>query len=178
MFLHWVMAALILATWLLPHLEALLPRASGPLLIGLHRSLGVTVLVLVFLRAAWRFVSPPPALPGGTTQFIRLLSHAGHGALYLLMIAVPVLGILFTWTAGHAISLWGFAQVGPPSWADPELHDTFRGLHEASANAILWLAGLHVAAALLHQYVFRDGLIDRMLPARLRSRRPRRSALI
>ena len=164
--LHWLMAALILVNWLLPHVRDLLDRSSVPPLIGLHRSIGVTVLALVLLRAVWRVVSPPPALPGGTLPLIRLASHLGHLALYLLMIAVPVFGVLFTWAGGHTLSIWGLGAIAAPSWIDPNLRDTFRGLHEATANAILWLVGLHVAAALIHHYVFRDGLLDRMLPVR------------
>ena len=178
MFLHWAMAALILFAWLLPQIMSFLPRNAAPLVIGLHRSVGVTVLVLVLLRAAWRFFNPPPGLPGGTTQLIRFASHAGHAALYLLMLAIPVCGILFTWAGGHSLSIWGLTEISAPGWVDPDLRDTFRAIHETCANALLWLIGLHVAAALIHQYVFKDGLLDRMLPTRFRTSRPRHSALI
>jgi cytochrome b561 len=177
MFLHWVMAGLILATWMLPQIRDFLPRESVPFVMGLHRSLGVTLLTLVLLRAVWRLVSPPPALPAGTTQLIRFAAHAGHAVLYLLMIAVPIFGILFTWAGGNTLSIWGILEVPAPSWVNPELRDTLRQAHEICANAILWLIGLHAAAALVHHYVFKDGLLDRMLPARLRTRQ-RHSALI
>jgi superoxide oxidase len=169
--LHWLTAALILLNWSLPHLTDFVARSNVPRLIGLHRSIGVTVLMLVLLRAAWRFISPPPPLAGGTAQVVRLLSHLGHAALYLLMIAVPVLGILFTWASGRALSVWSLVEIAAPAWIDPDWHDTLRALHEACANAILWLVGLHVAAALIHHYVFKDGLLHRMLPARFRRRR-------
>ena len=177
MFLHWSVAVLILLAWFLPQIRDLFPRSSGPAIIELHRSIGMTVLGLVLLRAAWRFVSPPPALPGGTTQLIRWASHAGHAALYLLMLGVPVFGILFTWAGGHVLSFWGLFDIPAPGWINPDLRGTFRNLHEICANAILWLVGLHVVAALVHQYVFKDGLLDRMLPARFRAK-PNRDALI
>jgi len=177
-FLHWAVAALILAAWLLPHARELFPRAAGPAIINLHRSVGETVFALVLLRAAWRFISPPPSLPAGTTQFVRWSSHLVHGALYVLMLAVPVLGVLFTWAAGHNISFWGFAEIAPPAWINPDLHDAFRNLHELGANAIIWLVGLHVAAALVHHYLFKDGLMDRILPARRRSSARGRDAMI
>jgi len=116
-------------------------------------------------------------LPGGTTQLIRFSAHAGHVALYLLMLAVPVCGILFTWAGNHPLSVWGLLEIPAPTWIDPDWRDTFRSAHELCANALLWLVGLHAAAALVHHYVFKDGLLDRMLPARLRSRQ-RHSALI
>jgi cytochrome b561 len=177
-FFHWVTAALILVNWLLPHLAEFMARTNAPRVIALHRSIGVTVLALVLLRAAWRFISPPPALPGGTVQLVRIAAHLGHAALYLLMIAVPVLGILFTWAGGRTLSVWGAVDFPPPAWVDPDLHDTLRSLHESCANAILWLVGLHVLAVLMHHYVFQDRLLDRMLPARLRAGRPRPSTLI
>ena len=178
MILHWTMAALILVNWLLPQITDFLARSNVPRIIALHRSLGVTLLALVLLRAVWRLVSPPPALPGGTAQVIRVASHIGHAALYLLMVAVPVFGILFTWAGGRVLSIWGLVEMAPPAWIDPDLRDTFRGLHAISANAILWLVGVHVAAVLVHHYVFKDRLLDRMLPARLRTRRPHPSSLI
>jgi cytochrome b561 len=177
-FFHWLTAALILTNWLLPHLAAFMARTDAPRVIALHRSIGATVLVLVLLRAAWRFVSPPPSLPGGTAVVVRVAAHLGHAALYLLMIAVPVLGILFTWASGRALSVWGVVELAPPAWVDPDLHDTFRSLHETCANAILWLIGFHVLAVLVHHHVFKDRLLDRMLPARFRGGRSRASPLI
>lgn len=177
-FLHWVTAALILGNWLLPQITDFLARSNVPRVIAVHRSIGVTVLALVLLRAVWRLISPPPGLPGGTAQLLRIASHVGHATLYLLMIAVPVFGILFTWAGGHTLSVWGAVEIAPPAWVDPDLHDAFRAAHEISANAILWLVGLHVAAALVHHYVFKDGLLDRMLPARFRTGRSHPSALI
>ena len=169
-FFHWITAALILINWLLPQLTELVARQNAPQVIALHRSIGVTVLALVLLRAIWRLVSPPPPLPGGTAQLVRIGAKLGHAALYLLMLAMPVFGILFTWAAGRTLSVWGVADFPPPAWVDPALRGTFRDLHEISANALLWLIGFHAAAALMHQYFFKDGLLDRMLPARLRRR--------
>jgi cytochrome b561 len=165
-FLHWVTAALVLLNWVLPHLIEIVAHSSVPRLIALHRSIGVTVLALVLLRAAWRLVDPPPPLPGGTATLIRIAALLGHAALYLLMIAVPALGILFTWATGRAVSIWGLVEIPVPGWVDPDRHDLFRSLHETCADAILWLVGVHVAAVLIHHYVFRDRLLRRMLPAR------------
>jgi cytochrome b561 len=177
-FLHWAVAALILLNWLLPHIAVHLTRSNALSVIALHRSIGVTVLTLVLVRAAWRYRNPPPPLPGGTAQLIRIAAHLSHAALYLLMIAVPILGILYTWAGRRTVSIWGVVDIPPPHWIDPDMHNIFRSLHENGANAILWLVGLHVAAVLLHQYVFKDHLLDRMLPARFRSDRSRDSAMI
>jgi cytochrome b561 len=163
-----MVAALILVAWLLPQVTDLVGRQEAAVIIGLHRSIGVTVFALVLVRAVWRLINPPPALPGHTGRFVRLASHAGHAALYVLMLAVPVLGMLFTWAAGRDITFWGLftlpALIGP----DDNLHDLFENLHALAANAIMILVGVHVAAALMHQYVLKDGLLARMLPERTR----------
>jgi len=171
LFLHWAMAALIVIAWLLPQVTDLVGREEAAAIIGLHRSIGVTVFALLVVRAVWRFVSPPPALPAATPRAIRLASHAGHAALYLLMLAVPVLGILFTWAAGRDIPVWGLVTLPAPFAPDDNLRELFINLHAVAANTILVLAGLHAAAALFHQYVLKDGLLERMLPGFRRRRR-------
>jgi len=162
-FLHWAVAALIVTAWSLPHLRGVLPAARTPIM-DLHRSVGVTVFALVLVRLIWRFLNPPPSLPGGTTQLVRWLAHGGHAALYLLMLSVPVCGMLLTWAAGHSIPVWGLFTVPAPIAPSESLHRTFANLHGLLGNTLLWLAALHAAAALVHHYVFKDGLLDRMRP--------------
>jgi len=172
-FLHWAVAALIVIGWTLPHLRAVLAHRAP--IMDLHRSVGMTVFALVMVRLVWRFFNPPPALPSGTTTIVRWLSHAGHAALYLLMLSVPVCGMLLTWAAGRSIAVWGLFTVPAAIAPAPGLRETFEHLHGLLANALIWLAVLHAAAALVHHYVFKDGLLDRMLP---RHRQRSRSALI
>jgi cytochrome b561 len=164
-FLHWAVAALILTAWTLPHLRPYMPHQRTPI-IDLHRSVGMTVFALVLVRLVWRFVNPPPALPGGTTQIVRWLAHAGHTALYLLMLSVPVCGMLLTWAAGLSIPVWGLITVPAPIAPSETLHRTFENVHGLLANTLIWLVALHAVAALVHHYVFKDGLLDRMLPGR------------
>ncbi len=169
-FLHWAVAALILTAWTLPHLRGVMPAARTPI-IDLHRSVGMTVFALVLARLVWRFFNPPPDLPGGTTQLVRWLAHGGHTALYLLMLSVPVCGMLLTWAAGRNIPVWGLFTVPAPIAPSASLHRTFQNLHGLLANTLVWLAAGHAAAALVHHYIFKDGLLDRMRPGyRRRSR--------
>lgn len=174
-FLHWGIAALIVIGWTLPHLRGLLPQNRAPIM-NLHRSVGMTVFALVLLRLVWRFFNAPPALPGGTAQILRWLSHAGHAALYLLMLGVPACGMLMTWAAGPTITVWGLFTVPAAIAPAPDLRETFEHLHGLLGNALIWLAVAHAAAALVHHYVFKDGLLDRMLPGQ-RRRSPSRSVV-
>jgi cytochrome b561 len=169
------MAALILTEWTLPHLRGVLPAARAPIM-DLHRSVGMTVFALVLVRLVWRFFNPPPALPGGTTQIVRWLAHGGHAALYLLMVAIPVCGMLLTWAAGRSIPVWGLISVPAPIAPSESLHRTFENLHGLLANTLIWLVTFHALAALVHHYVFKDGLLDRMRPGE--RRRPRSQSTI
>jgi cytochrome b561 len=166
-FLHWAVAAFILTAWTLPHLRNIMPAARTPIM-DLHRSVGMTVFALVLVRLVWRFFNPPPALPGGTTQLVRWLAHAGHATLYLLMLSVPVCGMLLTWAAGRSIPVWGLVAVPAPIAPSETLHRTFENLHGLLGNTLIWLVAFHAVAALVHHYVFKDGLLDRMLPGRRR----------
>jgi cytochrome b561 len=177
-FLHWTIAMLIVIAWLMPQVWESTSREATGVMISVHRSLGMTVLALVFLRAVWRLISPPPALPAATTQAVRWAAHVGHAVLYLLMVAVPVLGMLFTWASGRDLSFWGLFTLPAPIAPDAGLKGLFLDLHALSANTIMVVVGLHAAAALFHQYIFKDGLLDRMLPRRLRSQRRGPGALV
>ena len=169
-FLHWAVAGLILVGWTLPHLRGLLPHERGPI-IDLHRSIGVTIFALVLVRLAWRFFNPPPAMPGGTTTIVRWVAHGGHATLYLLMLVVPACGMLLTWAGGHSIPVWGLFAMPAPIALSEDLRPTFQNLHGLLADTLIWLALGHSAAALVHQYVFKDGLLDRMLPGLKRRQR-------
>jgi cytochrome b561 len=91
---------------------------------------------------------------------------AGHALLYLLMLALPLIGVLMSNAAGRPILFWTLftlpALIGP----DPALAKTLKGAHEILADGILILVGLHVIAALYHQYILKDGTLQRMTPGR------------
>jgi cytochrome b561 len=172
--LHWVMAILIGVAWLLPQVTDILPHDQEEGIIDLHRSVGVTVLALVCIRLVWRLVSPPPHLPRATPLLMRRAAALGHFALYLLMFAVPVLGILFTWSSGRVVSFWGFFNLPDLMDPNPDMRDFWIDLHAVLANTILVLAGLHALTALFHHYVLKDGLLNRILPWQRRTDRDSR----
>jgi len=170
MFLHWAIAALIVAGWTLPHIRGFMPQDRAAIM-DLHRSVGMTVFALLLVRLVWRLFHRPPALPKSTAPVLRWAAHAGHAVLYLLMLGVPLCGMLLTWFAGRGIAVWGLFTVPAPLAPSENLHRTFEDLHGLLGNALIWLAGFHAAAALLHHHVLKDGLLDRMLPGRGRRQR-------
>ena len=129
----------------------------------LHETLGICVFLLVFARAAWRSMAPRPALPPGP-RWMELAAAALHGALYVLLFAVPLTAIAGAWLEGHPLAFLGGLQVAPLL---PLAHDAgaqVASLHTWLGDALLWLAGLHAAAAIFHHVILKDGVLLSMLP--------------
>jgi cytochrome b561 len=98
------------------------------------------------------------------------LAHLAHWGLYALLLALVPLGFAIRWSGNHPLSFFGLIDI-PAAFrlARPNARSA-RELHELAANILMALAGLHAAAALFHQYVLRDGVLARMLPAAWLSR--------
>ena len=161
---HWTMAILIAAVGIMGLLFDDMPKAwKGPL-VNLHVVLGVTIIALLAGRIWWRFTHRPPPLPAGTTPLNRQLSSLGHLALYGLMALVPLAGLSYQLARGRGIDFYLF-QVPPLMDRLPDIARPLRGVHSLSADALMLLALGHMALALWHQYVMRDGLMARMMPA-------------
>jgi cytochrome b561 len=160
--LHWLMLVLLAAVYACIELREYYPRGSD-IREGLktwHFMLGLSVFVLVWVRLVARWRTPLLAPEPGWT---RWPAAAGHLALYGFMIIMPILG----WTAlsadGKEIPFFGLSL---PALVAPNkaLGGQVEGLHVILGVAGYWLIGLHAAAALLHQYVLKDGTLRRMIP--------------
>lgn len=158
--LHWLMFALLIGVYVAAELQE---GDDDGAFAAWHYSLGLSVFVLVWIRIVARLIWPAPAAVEGGWR--NVLSKAVHGALYVLMIGMPVVGWLILSAEGDAISFFG---LGLPPLVGPN-HGLAEGLeevHELGGKIGYGLLGLHAAAALFHHYVLRDGLMGRMLPSR------------
>lgn len=161
---HWLTAALVLAAFLLavggPPTRVY--GASNAAALQLHESLGLAVFVLVIIRLVWRRFDEIPESPA-MPLWMDLASKVAHWALYALLFAVPASAILGAWFGGHAINLYGLGSVGPlfGRW---DLGASLAEIHGTLGDAIMWLAGLHAAAALYHHFFLRDRVLKQMLP--------------
>lgn len=163
--LHWVMALLIGGGWVLALVLDELPKGPDRMaLLGAHKTIGVAVLALVVVRLAWRSFNPPPAALEGSPAWARLAAAGGHLGLYALMFALPFSGVLMSQAGDHPVAVFGLFDLPTLVAPDKELSHTLHEVHEVLANLILALVGVHVAAALFHQHVWRDGTMARMLP--------------
>lgn len=163
--LHWGMALLIIAAWVIAGIMEDMPRGPEKAqVVGLHKSLGVTVCVLLLARIFWRRVKPPLAMPAGTPAWMHSAATAGHLALYALMLAVPVSGVVMSQAADRPVLVWGLFALPTLIAPNPELKSAMEEVHEVLGNGILLLAAAHAVAALFHQHVLKDGVLTRMLP--------------
>ena len=171
MVLHWLLALVIVGLFGVGMYMADLPFSPLRLkLYNWHKWAGITFLALTVLRLLWRLTHRPPVLPQAVTLAMPSWQvrayHATHHLLYALFFAVPLIGWAYSSAAGFPIVLFG--QLPLPDFVAPskELAALIKPLHELSAFGLIGLAGLHIAAALKHHWIDRDGLLDRVLPGR------------
>jgi len=163
--LHWLTLLLLVAVYCLMEFRGAFPRGSEPreLMKMLHYSFGLTVLLLVLPRLLLRLRGAIPPITPPPSTALRLSAAAGHVALYLFMLGMPLGGWLLMSAEGNAISLFGLA-VPPLVAPDEALAHWVEDLHETGATVGYFLVGLHAAAALWHHLVRRDDTLRRMLP--------------
>ena len=166
--LHWVMAAIIFTAIALGVIAALLPRGASPRveLLTVHKSLGMTALGLIVLRAAWRLVVTAPPYAAALGAFSRFGAHAAHVALYALMIAMPLTGYVDSVIGGHPTSWFGLFDWPALVARNDSLAHVAATLHYRLAWAISAVLALHLAAVAWHVWVKRDKVFARMSLAR------------
>ena len=165
--LHWVLGLALIGLFAVGLYMTDLPFSPQRLkLYNWHKWAGVTLLALSAFRLIWRLTHRPPALPvaieAAMPGWQKLAHHATHHGLYLLFFAVPLLGWAYSSAAGFPIVLFGVLPLPAFVPVSEELAELIKPLHKLSAFAMMALVLLHVAGALKHQLVDRDGLIARM----------------
>lgn len=162
--LHWLTLLLIIAAYVLASI--LEDMALSPLKLQLyswHKWIGITVLVLVPLRAALRFADRLDHRQELSVLEARM-SAIVHGLLYLLMVVMPVFGWLHSSAAGFPVVWFGIVPLPDLVSKDKILAAVFKELHEGAVNLLVILIALHAVAALYHHYFRRDGVLARMVP--------------
>lgn len=169
--MHWTIAAAVLAQVLLVTAHE---ATEGPIsreFISLHKSVGLTILVLTLARIGWRLANPAIALPGDMSRWERGLARAVHVLFYAALIVIPLTGWMASSAAGREI-LW-FGLFDWPLLPISGGRDAARGfmtVHGLVVKGLYVLISLHVLGALKHQFVDRDNVLHRMIP--LIPRRP------
>lgn len=164
---HWLIAVLIAVNYGTAWSAEGLPKEAAAQLMGNHKAIGITVLLLTVLRIVWRMINRPPAFSASLQPWEVLLARVTHSAFYVLMIAVPLAGWLLhsAYLGGAPVNAFGmFSYPGIPIAQNKEVAEIAEEIHEISANLMLVLIGVHVLGALKHQWIDRDGSLGRMLP--------------
>lgn len=165
--LHWVLALAIVGNFILGVYMHELPFSPARLqYYSWHKWAGVMVLAFSAVRLVVRLVFPPPPLPlkieAAMPAWQKLAHHATHAGLYLAFFAVPLTGWAFSSAAGFPIVLFGKLPLPDLFPVSESLADVLKKTHEIAAFAMAALVLLHVAGAVKHQVIDRDGLMSRM----------------
>lgn len=175
MALHWLLGIALVGMFLLGVYMTDLPFSPARLkLYNWHKWAGMTILVLSLLRLLWRLTHRPPALPTTVVQAMagwqQWAHHGTHLAMYVLFFAVPLMGWAYSSAAGFPVVVFGVLPMPDLLAVNKPLAEWIKPLHAVAAFTLAAVVVVHVAAALKHQWVDRDGLLDRMLPGRRANR--------
>ena len=164
--LHWLTALLIVAAFLLGLTMVDIPGLTPTKLkyFSWHKWLGITVLALACLRLLWRLKHQAPAYPAGMPAWQHKAAAALHGVLYLSIFAVPLSGYFYSLAAGVPVVYLGLIPMPVLIAPDAELKPLLKSVHYALNMLVLGGVGMHVLAALKHQFIDRDGVFKRILP--------------
>ena len=165
--LHWVMAIIFIVAWVIGFYSGnfLSYDVDGSFkgdVITLHKNIATTIIFLVIIRILWRYTHPAPKLPDTMSPMMKTLAHVGHLFLYVILVALPVTGCLFSWSAGHPAPVLYLFEIPRLVQDNPELLAIVKPLH----IYISWFAGFlivgHVLAALKHHFIDKDNILNSM----------------
>jgi cytochrome b561 len=164
--LHWITAALVAVLWVTGQTTGFLPRGPWQQSAwSIHVLLGFALGGVLSARIIWR-AGLGRDLPAADPGLLHVIAKVTHYLLYVLLVIVVSLGVANALVRGLTLfGTWHLPQVG-----DPGLRRTINGWHALAANGVFVLARIHAAAALTHYYLWRDGVLGRMLPARGKER--------
>lgn len=164
--LHWLMALLIVAAYVLIEQRGFFPRGSDGRVVMVqgHFWVGITIFVLAIWRLFARRRDGAPPITPALDRWTALAAKAIHLSLYAFFIIMPVLGLATAWTDGKQV-LIPFTDIALPALLAPDeaLAHSLEDLHGAIGEAFYWVIGAHVLATLWHHWVKRDDTLRRML---------------
>jgi len=167
-FLHWLMAAMVLAM-LGIGVAMVASLGNYHWLVSIHRPLGILILVLVVIRFVNRSFSTLPPFPPTMSSQERLIAHASEILLYTLLFVQPLVGWGMLSAARYPIVLWGPLHLFPILPHSVMLYTVLRKMHTVLAYLLFFAFVAHFGAVLFHTLIVRDRLLSRMAPWRVRA---------
>jgi superoxide oxidase len=162
--LHWIsllaVCSAIATGWIMEDL----PKGPAKLqVVNLHASFGMLIMTLTLVRLLWRNAAPGIA-PLERPWWLYVAAKAMQVALYALLVAIPLSGVLMMAAKGRSFEVFGLFTMAPVMQLDRSLAHSLEEIHEVMANLMIGLVGLHTLAALMHQFVLKDDVLLRMSP--------------
>ena len=161
--LHWLMAMMIIAMLFIGAGMAASVSERHEWLLNLHKPLGIAILLLVVVRLIVRFSTRQPPLPADLAPVQVLAAKLSHVLLYALMFILPVVGWAMISAAGDPVMLSSSLQLPSILPANPTTFAFLRKAHTYLAYLLFFTVLLHLAAALFHRWIRRDGVLHSML---------------
>ena len=162
--LHWLIGVAVLAQITLGLWMITIPKVPIGVRAGwfnVHKSIGITLAVLILVRILWRLFHQAPPLPATMPKWERIAAKANHLLLYACMVVMPVSGYLGSSFTKYPILYWGI-KLPQWGWDSPALKDLFSQVHFVTVIIFIALIALHIAAALKHALIDCDGIVQRM----------------
>lgn len=171
-FLHWLIAlgiiAMLVMGWVMTDMENSPNKFA---LFQLHKSVGITILLLTIIRLWWRIYHKPPQLPALMPEWEKLAAVTAHFCFYVLLILMPLTGWIIVSSSPlnmptilYGLIPWPHLPVFPDLQNKKEISDLFGAFHSLLAYVIAGLAVLHILAAWKHHLIDRDDILLRMAP--------------
>lgn len=160
---HWLLFLMLTFSIIAGNFLASMPKGAEKMqAAGMHKSFGAVLLMLILLRLVWRLINVAPGDPEGTTAIQGMMAKALHWALYVLMFAQPLSGIMMSQAAGVPVSFFGLFDFPLFLDKDPSLAQFFRDMH-----GIVWILLVlavigHTGAAIYHHFIKKDDVLKRM----------------
>jgi cytochrome b561 len=164
--LHWILAVgILLQIWLGFSLDDI-PRGTPErsAWVNLHKSTGITLAALILARFAWRITHRPPPLPAAMPAWERIAARVSHALLYVCMVGAPLAGYIASNFSKFGVKYFGLVVLPPWGTDDKGIYALFNTTHRVLALTLAAMILLHVAAALKHAFIDRDGIMRRMWP--------------
>lgn len=166
--LHWVMALIFIAAWFIGFYSGnfLSYEVDGSFkgdVISVHKNIATVIIFLLVVRLLWRYTHPVPALPDTMSPAMKTMAHLGHLALYLMLIAVPITGCFYSWSAGYPAPVLYLFEIPRLMEKNPEFLEIIKPIHVY----LSWFAGLlilgHALAAVKHHFIDKDNVLLSMI---------------
>lgn len=166
--LHWIVAVAVLMmipAGLVMTQEGL-PRPVQDTLFIFHKNLGTLLFLVIMVRVIYRLTHRPPPLPESVPLWQRRAAAVSHVMLYVLLVIMPISGFVRVRAGGYPIELLDRLGFGPWIGKSEPLADAASALHATAAFLLIAVLAIHIAAALQHALIRRDGVWSRMWPGR------------